>query len=495
MTYDIIIIGSGLSGLICGNILSKEGYNVCILEKNQKIGGNLQSFERNGHIFDTGLHYIGSMDPGQTLHTFFKYLGLTDNLKLRKLDQGAYDVVSIGEEGREYRHAQGYDAFINELSREFPHEKEGIINYAREIQNTIKNIPLYDLENTTSYALNPDNISKCAMGSICEAVSDNRLRSVLAGANAMYHGATKRTPLYLHACIRNSFISSAWRPVGNSDQIATLLAEGIEDNGGTILTGEEVNELNFGYDKISGVRTSSGKYFDTRKLISTIHPAITLSMIPDEWIRKAYRTRISSLENTPGFFTLNLILKKNRFPYLNYNYFHYNSDNYFNDQDNESWPDSYLLYTPAVSNQDDFTETASVLSFMNFDKVKKWSQIPSLDRGEEYKDFKEKMAEKLLKAVSQQFPGFNNMVESYYISTPLTFEDYTGTKEGTAYGILKDCENPVKSIILPKTRIPNLYLSGQNLNIHGVLGTTISSVITCSELIGFRNLLNKIVDA
>lgn len=31
--YDIIIIGSGLGGLECGAILSKEGYHVCVLEK------------------------------------------------------------------------------------------------------------------------------------------------------------------------------------------------------------------------------------------------------------------------------------------------------------------------------------------------------------------------------------------------------------------------------------------------------------------------------
>ncbi len=40
--YDILIIGSGLGGLTCGSILSKEGYKVCILEQNPIIGGCLQ---------------------------------------------------------------------------------------------------------------------------------------------------------------------------------------------------------------------------------------------------------------------------------------------------------------------------------------------------------------------------------------------------------------------------------------------------------------------
>lgn len=42
--YDIIIIGSGLGGLECGAILSKEGYNVCVLEKNELFGGCFQTY-------------------------------------------------------------------------------------------------------------------------------------------------------------------------------------------------------------------------------------------------------------------------------------------------------------------------------------------------------------------------------------------------------------------------------------------------------------------
>ena len=60
--YDIIIIGSGLGGLECGAILSKEGFNVCVVEKNTQFGGCFQTYRRKGHLFDTGIHYVGSLD-------------------------------------------------------------------------------------------------------------------------------------------------------------------------------------------------------------------------------------------------------------------------------------------------------------------------------------------------------------------------------------------------------------------------------------------------
>ena len=41
LRYDIVIVGSGLGGLACGTILAKEGYKVCLLEKNKQIGGQL----------------------------------------------------------------------------------------------------------------------------------------------------------------------------------------------------------------------------------------------------------------------------------------------------------------------------------------------------------------------------------------------------------------------------------------------------------------------
>ena len=69
--YDIVIIGSGLGGLVSANFLAKEGYSVCVLEKNKQHGGNLQIFIRNKTIFDTGVHYIGGLDKGQTLYKIY----------------------------------------------------------------------------------------------------------------------------------------------------------------------------------------------------------------------------------------------------------------------------------------------------------------------------------------------------------------------------------------------------------------------------------------
>ena len=107
-------------------------------------------------------------------------------------------------------------------------------------------------------------------------------------------------------------------------------------------------------------------------------------------------------------------------------------------------------------------------------------------------EFKKIKAEKLLDLVEKKFPEIRNEIKSYYTSTPLTYRDYTGTVNGSSYGILKDYNAPFKSIILPKTKIPNLFFTGQNLNLHGILGVTIGSIITCGELVGQEYLIDKV---
>ena len=98
-----IIIGSGLGGLSCGVILARNGYEVTVLEQETQPGGCLQSFVRKGAKFETGMHFIGSAEEGQTLHPLLRYLGL-ENLPLSRLDTQGYDIVSM---------PQGRFAFAN----------------------------------------------------------------------------------------------------------------------------------------------------------------------------------------------------------------------------------------------------------------------------------------------------------------------------------------------------------------------------------------------
>lgn len=101
----IVIIGSGLGGLSSGAILAKNGYRVVVLEQNAQIGGCLQCFTRHGVKFETGMHFIGSAGPGQTLNKLMRYLEIDKDVEISQLDPNGYDVVAL--EGKLYKFAQG----------------------------------------------------------------------------------------------------------------------------------------------------------------------------------------------------------------------------------------------------------------------------------------------------------------------------------------------------------------------------------------------------
>ena len=142
--YDVLVIGSGLSGLFSALLLAKAGKKVCILEKNEQYGGNLQTFVRNNTLFDTGVHYIGSLAEGQVLYEYFKDVGIASHLSLERLDINGYDRICFGDTPNVmYPHAQGYENFVQQLLSYFPNEKKVLEEYAHTMQSICDKFPLY----------------------------------------------------------------------------------------------------------------------------------------------------------------------------------------------------------------------------------------------------------------------------------------------------------------------------------------------------------------
>ncbi|MCR6639290.1 MAG: FAD-dependent oxidoreductase [Sporocytophaga sp.] len=229
--FDYVIIGSGLGGLLCAYTLTKEGNSVCVLEKNRQIGGNLQIFVRDKAIFDTGIHYIGGLDKGQNLNQYFRYFGLMDKLKLKKLDEDCFDVVSFDQDEKEYPYAMGYERFSEKLIEQFPSEKEAIQKYCSKLKEISNFSPLYNLRYSEQSFFNTEYLSVNAKEYIESITSDVILQNVLAGTNPLYAGVGEKTPLYVHGLIINSYIESAYKCIGGGAQIATILTKSIKEMG------------------------------------------------------------------------------------------------------------------------------------------------------------------------------------------------------------------------------------------------------------------------
>ena len=78
-------------------------------------------------------------------------------------------------------------------------------------------------------------------------------------------------------------------------------------------------------------------------------------------------------------------------------------------------------------------------------------------------------------------------------STPRTYHRYTGTPYGSAYGIRRDCHDLPRTLLSPRTPIPNLLQTGQSVNVHGVLGVTVTAFLTSAELLGRETIRRMLV--
>ncbi len=491
--YDITIIGSGLGGLQSAVILSRKGYKVLVLEKNHQIGGALQSFKRKGCTFSTGMHYIGGLNKGETLHKIFSYFNLFDGIKYKKLDESGFDIFNI--DGKEYKFAMGFENYKTQLCHYFPEEKTAINNYISEIKASVNTIDLYLLKkNQTQQKSTANYLGVSTWDHICSLTNNPQLQQVLSALNFVYAGVKEKSPFYLHALINYFYILSSYRIVGDWGQIAAKLQNEIIENGGEVITKKEVTNIIVENKKAVAVTTKDGAKYDTNNIISNVHPATTMGFIADGEIKKSFRNRMVNKENTMSGFAVYLNLKKNTVKYVNsnYNYYKRNDVWYASYYNQETWPEHFFMHYETPENDSEFTCCVGILTHMKYEEVEKWKNLPINKRGDEYLKFKNKKAEELIDLMALTHPQIKENIIDFTVSTPLTFNDYLGTPLGSLYGTLRDSNNPIGSYISPRTKISNLYFTGQNLNLHGMLGVSLSSIITCGEFVGVNNLLNEI---
>lgn len=483
--YDIIVIGSGLGGLLCGTLLSAEGLKVIVLEKNDNAGGLLRSFEWRDRIFDTGVHYFGGFDEGQPLRRIWDYLGIPEKGCFERMDQG-FDMISFS--GKEYLLKSGKKEFREELLQHFPGSGALLDGYLSKLDEITSRIPFFNPEAAEREFVLEKSMNAWRFFNHFEEGS-GVLPKILSGSNFIYGSSREQTPLYLAAVINHSFISGAWRIRGGSSQVADHLVRRIRENGGEVLTGCKVEKI-VKADREYIVSSREGHSFMAGKVISAIHPSQTLNMLSGIKIRQIYTDRICSLKNTPAAFTLFIALKPGTFRHLPYNIHHFRGTDTWPGLD-EGTTGHFMLYTLPDENND-YAAGALVMTRSDISEYAKWEGTCTRQRGEEYIRFKQQQADVLLNLVEEKFPGFRQHIEDYLISTPLTWRDHTGMPGGSMFGIVHDSNNPATTWIQQGTPLPGFWFTGQNTNLHGVMGVTFGAVQTCGEILGMKHIFNKI---
>ncbi len=481
MEKSVVIIGSGLGGLECGYILARKGLQVTILEQAAKPGGCLQSFRRGGRVFDTGLHYVGGLGEGQSLRPFFEYFGLMD-LPWRQIDPDCVDEVVIGDQS--FPLASGHDRFVERLAERFPAERNNLREYARFLRKVGDDIfKIFEGDSVEMNGL----LGRGAYEYLRSTIADPLLRQVLSGA-FMRMELRESLPLYVFAQINDSFIQSAWKLEGGGDQIVSRMVDSITSMGGNVRTNAKVTSIRAVYGKVSEVEVNGSEALKADWVISDAHPAVTVGLVSDG-LRKVYKERISALDNTFGVFTANICLKPGIPACTDGNIFIHREGIDLWHQDPSVTESVMVHFYPGPHGGVTHLDLMSQMPFVNDDEVYSHriadseENIP-LKSEESYRSTKLRKLKECLDLVGNRLPWLEGSIESVTTSTPLTYSRFTSTPQGSAFGIRHNWETPLRTVLSPRTPLKNLLFTGQSLNLHGLLGVSMTSVLTCREILG-----------
>lgn len=482
---EIAIIGGGLGGLFTGAILAKNGKRVTIVEKNRSIGGGLHMFRRGDVEFATGMHVFGGFIQGSTMRRICRYLGIENSLCLKDTDADCMDEIITPE--RRYALPSGRENYVRYLSALFPEEAEGIRRYVDALFRLAYAEISYFLNSTSTVSVENEQFLWPADDLIAYYIKDKKLRSLLSYLSPLYSGVKGETPAYEHAIVNAFHIEGSSMFADGSQHMADALARIVKEAGGEVITGEEVVRIEVKNHMAMAIETKGGRRIEAENFVSDIDPQQLVRIVTPGAFPASFCARVNDAPYTYSAFKLFLKLKKGKMPLVSHPLYFYNDVKGEGvwDADKvklEEWP---LCAMAVMSGGSDGTaETMTVVSPITYDWFEQWGESRVGHRAKEYYTFKKELEQKVFSLLKRSVARLEENVEEMFSSTPLTIRDYNGIHRGSMYGFHKDCNHIMYTKLSVHTKVRNLFLTGQSVNLHGMSGVTITSVMTAEAILG-----------
>jgi all-trans-retinol 13,14-reductase len=514
--FDAIIIGSGISGLAMGAILSKEGQCVLLLEQHYTPGGMTHTFKRNKYEWDVGLHYVGDLNSLSPIKKTFDYICDTP---IEWADMGeVYDCAYFGDEKFEFR--KGRKQFTEYFVSLFPDQKNAIEKYLELIVAMESYSKLYYAEKALpsfiskiigkwmrrkylKYAL---RTTKSVMD---ELFTSDKLKAILTAQFGDIGLPPAQSSFAMHASVAKHYLEGGYYPVGGAGIIFEKIAPVIKKSGGEILIRAEVSEILVENRIVKGIRMIDGKTIYANTVVSTVGIDITYRKLLSSKVQDeiGFSKMLTGLHHSISYYELYLGLKctakeldipKSNFWIFPATFDHdKNMDDYIKGE-TKNLPVVYISFPgakdPDFKNRFPDKCTIEIIALTSYSKFKPWENEKWKHRPEEYENLKQTLSNELLEYLYKYLPQIKGKIDYQELSTPLSAKHFTGHKYGELYGLDHTIKRFKNFNLKPKTQIKGLYLAGQDIVTAGVAGGLMSSVICVSNM-KKTNYLKKIMKA
>jgi phytoene dehydrogenase-like protein len=247
--YDAIVIGAGIGGLICANLLVRGGMRVLLLEKHYALGGFCSSFRRKGFVFDAATHFYPLLgNPSTITGKLLRDLDIaTEWVKMDPVDQFHFPGLLP------FAVPANFSEYIHQLRQWFPHEAAAVDAYFGELRQAyMYGLLFYFRGVSNDYA---ERLEQCTMtGKLDEHFRDPRLKAILMADAPHWGTLPSRTSYLFDAMLRMSYFLGNYYPKGSSQKFADDLGRGVEAHRGRILKCAAVEKIVVAGGAVRGVR-------------------------------------------------------------------------------------------------------------------------------------------------------------------------------------------------------------------------------------------------
>jgi phytoene dehydrogenase-like protein len=455
--YDVIVIGSGLAGLTCANMLARGGHSVLLLEQHYNLGGLATWFKRKGHIFDIALHGF----PVGMIKTCRKYW-------TPEIANMIVQLKGIRFDNPQFSFTTTYDRedFTRILEQRFKIPRENIEGFF----NTARNMNFYDDQSTTTreffekFFPGHDDVVRMLMEPITSA-----------------NGSTLDDPAISYGIVFSNFMSKGVYTVrGGTDQFIGKMREELLKNGVDIRTKCLVEKILIKDRKVAGVIAKSGRgchyhikskaVVSNGNLLSTIHKLVGDENFSESFVTEAKKVR---LNNTSCQVYIG-IKKGDKIDYIGDLLFTSEAKKFDSQElcSKNTTSRTFSVYYPQTRpGSDMYSIVAS--SNANYDD---WANLSE----EEYQASKEELIQRTLDALEKYVPKIRDKVDHLEAATPKTFQRYTLHLNGASFGT--KFEGLKVSMGLPK-EIAGLFHTGSvGIIMSGWLGAANYGVIVANNV-------------
>jgi len=286
----ISIIGAGFGGLAAAALLSKNGHEVTVFEKNDQIGGRARVHRDKGFQFDMGPSWYLMPD---VFEEFFEKLGTRpeDHYELNRLDP-SYRIF-FSDENVVDVHAQFKDNY-QLFDRLEENGGEKLKNYLKEAEkkyNTAMDGLIYKDYNSIFDFF---NLKLLVSGSkldvfrnldkvVTKNFDSDEARKILEYSIGFLGGSPKITPAIYQLMSYVDFVKGVWFPTGGIRMVADTIKEIAEENGAEFKLDHEVKKIEVKDGKARSLMTKHGRYPTDLVIANSDYPVTELNLLDEEY--------------------------------------------------------------------------------------------------------------------------------------------------------------------------------------------------------------------